>query len=67
MECIHRALVLGLVLIAGTAIEQAPSVGPLLVCHQYDVCVNYVGSVYIMVCAKADSVSSINCVQSDFL
>ena len=25
---IHRALVLGLVLIAGTAIEQAPSVGP---------------------------------------
>ena len=29
MECIRRALVLGLVLIAGTAIEQAPSVGPL--------------------------------------
>ena len=29
MTCIRRALVLGLVLIAGTAIEQAPSVGPL--------------------------------------
>ena len=29
MEIIHSALVLGLVLIAGTAIEQAPSVGPL--------------------------------------
>ena len=28
MEVICRALVLGLVLIAGTAIEQAPSVGP---------------------------------------
>ena len=28
VEGIHRALVLGLVLIAGTAIEQAPSVGP---------------------------------------
>ena len=30
VEGIHRALVLGLVLTAGTAIEQAPSVGPLL-------------------------------------
>ena len=30
VEGIRRALVLGLVLIAGTAIEQAPSVGPLL-------------------------------------
>ena len=29
MESIRRALVLGLVLKAGTAIEQAPSVGPL--------------------------------------
>ena len=29
VEGIHRALVLGLVLIAGTSIEQAPSVGPL--------------------------------------
>ena len=29
MEGIRRALVIGLVLIAGTAIEQAPSVGPL--------------------------------------
>ena len=28
MEGIRRALVLGLVLIAGTAIEQAPSIGP---------------------------------------
>ena len=28
MEGIRRALVLGLVLIAGPAIEQAPSVGP---------------------------------------
>ena len=28
VEGIHRVLVLGLVLIAGTAIEQAPSVGP---------------------------------------
>ena len=28
MEGIRRALVLGLVLIAATAIEQAPSVGP---------------------------------------
>ena len=28
VEGIRRALVLGLVLIAGTAIEQAPSVGP---------------------------------------
>ena len=30
MEGIRRVLVLGLVLIAGTAIEEAPSVGPLL-------------------------------------
>ena len=30
MEGIRRALVLGLVLIAGTAIEQAPSVGALV-------------------------------------
>ena len=30
VEGIHRTLVLGLVLIAGTAIGQAPSVGPLL-------------------------------------
>ena len=30
VEGIRRALVLGLVLIAGTAIEQAPSVGPPL-------------------------------------
>ena len=30
VEGIRRALVLGLVLIAGTAIEQAPSVGSLL-------------------------------------
>ena len=28
VEGIHRTLVLGLVLIAGTAIEQAPSLGP---------------------------------------
>ena len=28
MECIRRALVIGLVLIAGIAIQQAPSVGP---------------------------------------
>ena len=28
LEGIRRALVLGLLLIAGTAIEQAPSVGP---------------------------------------
>ena len=30
MEGIRRALVIGLVLIAGTAIEQAPSIGPRL-------------------------------------
>ena len=30
MNGIRRALVLGLVLIAGTAIEQAPSVGPIV-------------------------------------
>ena len=30
MEGIRRALVLGLVLIAGNAIEQAPSVGPMI-------------------------------------
>ena len=30
MEGIRRPLVLGLVLIAGTAIDQAPSIGPLL-------------------------------------
>ena len=30
VEGIRRALVLGLVLIAGTAIEYAPSVGPLI-------------------------------------
>ena len=42
----------------------------VLVCHQYDVCKNYAGSVYvggILVSAKADSVSSVNCVQSAFL
>ena len=31
MEGIRRALVLGLVLIAGTSIEKAPSVGPLYI------------------------------------
>ena len=34
MEGIRRALVLGLVLIAGTAIEQDPSVGPNVVVSQ---------------------------------
>ena len=50
MECIRRALVLGLVLIAGTAIGQALSVGPpieqvtsvgvllLLSTHSHDPC-----------------------------
>ena len=31
VEGIRRALVLGLVLIAGTTIDRAPSVGPLIV------------------------------------
>ena len=37
VEGIRRALVLGLVLIAGTVIEQAPSVGPpgILVCSRF--------------------------------
>ena len=42
----------------------------VLVCHQYDVCENYVGSMYIEVyggLANADSVSSVNCVQSALL
>ena len=41
----------------------------VLVCHHYNVCKNYVGSVYIgmVVWPKADSVSSVNCVQSAFL
>ena len=42
----------------------------VLVCHQYDVCENYVGSVYIGVCgglSESGLVSSVNCVQSAFL
>ena len=45
----------------------------VLVCHRYDVCENYVGSVVwcgvvgMVVRAKADSVSSVNRVQSAFL
>ena len=42
----------------------------VLVCHQYDVCENYVGSVYVGGyggLSKEDSVSSVNCVQSAFL
>ena len=43
----------------------------LLVCHQYDVCENYVGSVYVGgYCGLSESglcVSSVNCVQSAFL
>ena len=42
----------------------------LLVCHQYDVFENYVGSVYVGGyggLSEADFVSSVNCVQSAFL
>ena len=41
----------------------------MLVCHQYDVCKNYVGSVYVggYGGAKVGSVFSVNCVQSAFL
>ena len=43
----------------------------LLVCRQYDVCENSVGIVYVGgyggLSEKADSVSSVNCVQSAFL
>ena len=40
----------------------------VLVCHQYDVCENYVGSVYISgYGGLSDSVSSVNYVQSAFL
>ena len=38
----------------------------VLVCHQYDVCENSVGGVYVGL-TEADSVSSVNCVQSAFL
>ena len=37
------------------------------VCHQYDVCENYVGSMYIGVLSETHSVSSVNWVQSAFL
>ena len=43
----------------------------VLVCHQYDVCENYVGSVYVGGCGGLSesglSVSYVNCVQSAFL
>ena len=38
----------------------------VLVCHQYDVCKNDVGSVYGGL-SEAYSVSSVNCVQAAFL
>ena len=54
VEGIRRALVLGLVLIAGTAIEHAPSVGPpgILVCSSCMV------SVYMFIVSKALLISS---------
>ena len=40
----------------------------VLVCHQYDDCKKYVGSVYIGgYGGMSDYVSSVNCVQSAFL
>ena len=40
----------------------------VLVCHQYDVCENSVGSVYVVgYGGLSESVSSVNCVQSAFL
>ena len=48
VEGIRRALVLGLVLIAWTAIEQAPSVGPqVLYCH-VPIVVNRISVVLVM-------------------
>ena len=42
VEGIRRALVLGLVLIAGTDIEQAPSVGHLAICYRHNYCFNMI-------------------------
>ena len=42
----------------------------VFVCHLNDVCENYIGSVYVGgYCGLSESelVSSVNCVQSDFL
>ena len=42
----------------------------MIVCHQYDVCKNYVNIVYVGgfgSLSEADAVSSVNCVQSGFL
>ena len=42
----------------------------VLVCHQYDVCKNSVGSVYVAGyggLSEIGSVSSVNCVQSAFM
>ena len=42
----------------------------MLVCHLYDLCKHYVGSVYVGAYSgqsESDYVSSVNCVQSAFL
>ena len=54
MEGIRRALVLGLVLIAGTAIEQAPSVVP----PWMFVCSSFLVSVSMFMVSKALLISS---------
>ena len=41
----------------------------VLVCHQYDVCKNYVSNVYVAGhggLSESEPVSSVNCVQSAF-
>ena len=54
MEGIRRALVLGLVLIAGTTIEQAPSVGP----PEMFICSSFLISVCMFIVSKALLISS---------